>query len=78
MADNLMTVPIESFNFSQDIASSTWIINHNLNKQYPILDVRIDYNGQKVVMHPEAIEYTSPNTTTIIHSVERTGTVRII
>jgi hypothetical protein len=78
MSDNLITAGIEAFNFSQDTASATWIINHNLNKQYPILDVRIDYNGQKVVMFPEAIEYTSPNTTTIIHSVERTGTVRIV
>jgi hypothetical protein len=78
MSESLMTPGVPSYNFTQDTSSAIWVINHNLNQQYPILDVRIDYNGQKVVMFPEAIEYTSANSLTINHSVARTGSVRIV
>lgn len=56
----------------QDVAASTWTVNHNLGL-YPIVDIFIDYEGEKHKILPLSVQYTDLNTCTITFSSPRTG-----
>jgi hypothetical protein len=59
-----------SFTHYQDSSASTWIIQHNLGKQYVLVQVS-DENDE--VLIPDSITFTSANTTTVTFTTERIG-----
>ena len=65
----LMSDKAATFTFNQDTASTSWVIDHNLNK-YPSLVV-IDADGHELIGD---VTYTSANSLTITFSVECSGT----
>lgn len=67
----------ESFEFTQATESDTWVINHKLG-QYPIVDVYIDFNGEKQKILPQAIVYNDKDTCTITFSVPCTGLATVV
>jgi hypothetical protein len=63
------------YNFIQDVSSDTWVINHNLNNQYPLVQV---YTSDNLAILPASISGSDFNTTIITFSSARTGYVRIV
>lgn len=61
-----------SYEHVQADASATWVVAHNLGL-YPIVDIFVDYEGEKHKILPLSVEYTDLNTCTISFSVPRTG-----
>lgn len=69
---------MDSYDFTQSSASTTWIINHGLNNSEPNVDCQTTFGGvfQKVI--PLTIVATDANTVTVTFSVARTGKARVI
>ena len=72
-ADNALTVT--GYNHIQSSSATTWTVTHNLNNQFPIVQV---YNASNVMMVPEVIQGTDVNTTTIQFSFAMAGYARIL
>jgi hypothetical protein len=69
------TASFVGFNHIQTSSSSVWNITHNLNNQYPVVQV---YNFDNTVILPMSISGSDVNTTIITFSFNTTGYVRII
>jgi hypothetical protein len=63
------------YNFIQSVSSNTWVVNHNLNNQYPLVQV---YTSDNLAILPASISGSDFNTTIITFSSARTGYVRIV
>jgi hypothetical protein len=63
------------YNHVQTVSSDTWTVNHNLNNQYPLVQV---YDSNRLVIIPQSISGSSTSTTIITFSSPRTGYVRVI
>jgi len=72
-ADNALTVT--GYNHIQSSPATTWTITHNLNNQYPIVQV---YNTDNIMIIPEEVQGTNTNTTTIQFSFAMAGYARIL
>jgi len=72
-ADNAISVT--GYNHVQSAPATTWTITHNLNNQFPIVQV---YNASNIMMVPEVIQGTDVNTTTIQFSFAMAGYARIL
>jgi hypothetical protein len=69
------TASFVGFNHIQTSSSNIWNITHNLNNQYPMVQV---YNSDSTVIMPMSISGSDVNTTIITFSFNTTGYVRII
>ena len=72
-ANNAATVT--GYNHIQSASATTWTVTHNLNNQYPIVQV---YNTDNIMIVPEVIQGTNTNTTTIQFSFAMAGYARIL
>ena len=72
-ADNAIVVT--GYNYIQSASATTWTVTHNLNNQYPIVQV---YNTDNIMIVPEEIQGTNANTTTIQFSFAMAGYARIL
>lgn len=63
---------------TQSVASTTWIITHNLNVLAPIVDTWILNNGNTVKVIPLSVTVNDSNTITIAFSAPQTGVVNIV
>lgn len=70
-----MTQTISAYNYVQNPASDTWIINHNLNTGHPVVTV-YDNNGKQIV--PDEVELTSNNTVTVFFNIPVSGKAAVI
>ena len=66
------TISAQFFQFEQAIPSSTWEIEHNLNR-YPIVDVWFVNEGETVRLNPNQVTYVDPNNVTISFSIPQSG-----
>jgi len=62
-------------NYVQSSPSTTWIINHNLNNQYPLVQT---YNSSSAAIIPASIVGTSTSTVTVTFSTAISGYARVI
>jgi hypothetical protein len=69
------TASFVGYNHVQTSSSNIWNIPHNLNNQYPMVQV---YNSDSTVISPMSISGSDVNTTVITFSFNTTGYVRII
>ena len=69
---------MESYNFSQTAAATTWTITHNLNKPSVAVDVFIDNAGNLEKILPASVEHTNNNTLTVTFTAAQTGRARVI
>jgi hypothetical protein len=69
------TASFVGYNHVQTSSSNIWNITHNLNNQYPMVQV---YNSDSTVISPMSISGSDVNTTVITFSFNTTGYVRII
>lgn len=70
-----MTQTISAYNYVQNPASNTWIIEHNLNTGHPIVTV-YDNAGKQII--PDEIELTSNNIVTVRFGIPITGKAAIV
>ena len=63
------------FNFQQVTPSTTWTITHNLNNQYPLVQI---YDTNNLVFIPQSITGTSNNVTTVTFSNAVAGYARVV
>lgn len=63
---------VRSVNFSQDVASTTWTIEHNFGFK-PNVDVMIDVGGQLQKAFPLSITHSDDNTVIVTWTTARTG-----
>ena len=63
------------FNFIQSASSDTWVIDHNLNNQYPLILV---YGSDSLMIIPQSISGSSVNTAIVTFSSARTGYARVV
>ena len=60
------------FQYTQEAASDTWVIEHNLGT-YPAIDVYVEHLGDMQKILPLGVAYDSPNQCTVTFSTPRTG-----
>jgi hypothetical protein len=63
------------FNFQQITPSSTWTITHNLNNQYPLVQI---YDSNNLTFIPQSINGSSVNTTIVTFSTPVSGYARVV
>jgi hypothetical protein len=63
------------FNFQQATPSTTWTITHNLNNQYPLVQI---YDTNNLVFIPQSITGTSNNVITVTFSNAVAGRARVV
>jgi hypothetical protein len=68
----MTTSIVKSYAHNQNVASSTWTINHNLGAE-PAVDVFLVVNGQAQKAFPMSVTHPSENSTVITWSISRTG-----
>lgn len=68
---------VNRFGYAQTVASSTWIVDHNLGVNSPVVDVWETDGTEFVQIVPDSISYTSPNSVTINFSTAKTGQVLV-
>jgi len=68
----MTTAVITNYTHNQDVAASTWTINHNLGSK-PMVDVLLSINGQLQKVYPLSVTHSSDNTTVITWTAARTG-----
>jgi hypothetical protein len=73
----MTTSTVRTYTHNQDVASSTWTINHNLGAE-PAVDVSLVINGQSQKAFPLSITHPSENSTVITWSIARTGTAFLV
>ena len=61
------------YKHTQDVASTTWTINHNLGANAPCVDIWVDVGGTLTKIIPESVVVTSPAVTTITFSSAYAG-----
>jgi hypothetical protein len=66
---------ISSFVHTQSTPATTWTVNHNLNRQYPVITV---YDSNGYVMIPETIRSVTVNQITVTFPINETGVVSCI
>lgn len=67
---------LDSFNHTQDVASASWTVPHNLNR--PVnCTVQININGVLTPIAPKQIRTVDSNTLSVTFSQPYTGTVRV-
>lgn len=64
-----------AYTHTQGSASTTWIIIHSLNSQYP---AAVFVNGSNQAITPSAITYTNANRMDVTFSTAQSGTARIL
>lgn len=69
---------IQGFIFNQQSASSTWVVNHNLNKSLVTVDSQIFINGTLESVIPNNIIYQDANNVTIQWTHPYSGVARIV
>lgn len=65
------------FEHEQVDESDTWVIVHNLHS-YPVVDIYIDFAGEKHRILPLTVTYNNPETVTVTFSVPRTGLATVV
>jgi hypothetical protein len=68
--------PAITYEHTQDTASDTWVIQHKLNL-YPVIDVLVDYGGQRQKIIPSSVEYTSSMICTVTFTEPFTGVATV-
>jgi hypothetical protein len=68
--------PARTYEHTQDTAASTWVIPHKLNL-YPVIDVLVDYDGQRQKIIPASVEYTSSMVCTVTFTEPFTGVATV-
>lgn len=63
------------FNFQQIAPSATWTIAHNLNNQYPLVQI---YDSNNSTFIPQSINGSSVNTTIVTFSTAVSGYARVV
>ena len=63
------------FNFQQISPSATWTIAHNLNNQYPLVQI---YDSNNLTFIPQSINGSSVNTTIVTFSTAVSGYARVV
>lgn len=63
------------FNFQQIAPSATWTIAHNLNNQYPLVQI---YDSNNLTFIPQSINGSSANTTIVTFSTAVSGYARVV
>lgn len=69
---------IASYLHTQDIASDTWVITHNLVQIAPAVDCWVLHNGVMTNIIPLSVTATDPNTVTVVFSSNRTGYASVV
>lgn len=69
---------IKDFEHTQVTPAHTWIINHKLNTESPVVDVYIEVDGTKQKILPLKVEIVNPNTCQVKFSTNRSGTARVM
>lgn len=72
MATLVKQLPSQVFEYTQAVASTSWVIAHGMG-MYPIVDVFVDYQGESQKILPRSVAYTNTNTCTITFSQPLTG-----
>ncbi len=67
-----------TFVFTQTTAATTWNVTHNLNNQYPSIDILINSNGTLQKGLPLNLVVNDANTLTITFTDPQSGQARII
>lgn len=65
------------YNHTQATPSDTWTITHNL-KDYPLVDVYIDFDGGTQKIIPLEVIYVDTNSCTITFSNPQTGFASVV
>ncbi len=65
------------YTHAQATASDTWTISHNL-KDYPIVDVYVDYGGVTQKIIPANIEYVDLDTCTVTFTTPYAGYATVV
>lgn len=60
------------YRHEQSVAATTWTITHGL-KDYPIIDVFVDYQGEIHKIIPSEITYVDQNTCTVTFTTDYSG-----
>lgn len=69
---------IRGYRHIQSVASDTWVINHNMGIDYPIVDVFYDNSGTLTKLVPLNVEFTDTNTVTLTFSNAITGEAEVV
>ena len=64
-------------NHVQTVASTQWLINHNLNTLSPVCDCHVTYEGAVHKILPLSVEVIDAMNIKVSWSVARTGTCSI-
>lgn len=62
-----------SYLHTQDEASTTWVINHGLGVEAPMIDCWINDGGNKTLILADTVAHTDAFTTTVTFSVAQIG-----
>lgn len=66
-------VKVTGYRHTQDTASTTWTITHNLDTESPVVDCWIDESGTTTKILPQSVVATSPSVVTITFSSAKAG-----
>lgn len=61
----------------QSTPSTTWIVEHNLDKTSVAVDAQLNVNGNIVVAIPKDVIIIDNNTVHIVWQIPRSGTARV-
>lgn len=67
----------DTYTHFQMIASSEWVITHNLNR-LPLIDVYFNVGGNLEKVIPAAIEHIDDTTVKVIFSQSQSGQAKIV
>jgi len=68
-----LSTRLDTVHHIQSVASTTWVIVHNLNTVAPVVDCWVDNGGDQEKIIPVTVAGTDANTCTITFSAARTG-----
>lgn len=77
MIVNRMQRGVKRYEHVQGVASDTWNVVHNLNKDVVVSDVYIEHNGYNEKIIPMAVDIVDANNIVIKWSKPMTGVARI-
>ncbi len=74
-----MSLKLQSYGYThpQESASDVWTINHNLGREV-IVDVVVDFQGNKEKIIPKRIIVVNDNTLRVTFSRPFTGSARVV
>lgn len=67
----------KSYVHIQDAPSDLWIVTHNRNSCYPVVDASVNYNGINQKVLPASVKSLDENTLEVRFNSPRTGVVRV-